>query len=259
VGERLGHAIQRQFETFCRTLVHGPGVESEPGFWRLVTGEPHPLGNYAVVSDATDPEPIRRAIEPLCKIEAPSAAIFPGAVSDEIEAFVGERGYALTESMPAMAVDLDKAARPGLAAGHEFLEIDPEAHREAWNDALAAGYDLPRPVAERFGPGIPLRGPADGTIRYFAVTKDGTMVATSTLFLEGGLAGIYCVSTLPDHRGKGLGAYATAEPLHLVREEGYRVGILQSSAMGESVYRSLGFEQHGVLALYVRPPLPSGG
>ena len=31
------------------------------------------------------------------------------------------------------------------------------------------------------------------------------------------------------------------------RSPGHDIGILQSSAMGESVYRRLGFEQHGVL------------
>jgi GNAT superfamily N-acetyltransferase len=259
MGDRLGPAIEGQLETLFRALLRGPGATLEPGFCRIVTGEPHPLGNFAVLSDPTDGEQVRCAIEPLCGLEAPSAAIFPSGVSDEVRALVAEHGFALAESMPAMAVDLDGLARPDLPADHQFVEIDAASDGDAWDEALATGYGLPLPVATLFGPGAPLRGFAGSAARYYAVVKHGEMVATSMLFLEGGIAGIYCVATLPEHRGRGLGAFATAEPLHRVRAEGYRTGILQSSAMGESVYRRLGFEAHGLMSLYAKSPAPPAG
>jgi hypothetical protein len=254
MGSSLGPAIVQQFETFCRAVLHGSGTTREDGFCRLVTGEPHPLGNFATLSSPVDAELTRRAIEPLRELAMPSAVIFPGEASEELVAVVTESGFALAESMPAMAVDLDALERPGLPAGHELIEVDPARHRDAWNEALSRGYELPSPVAERFGPDRPRANASDCLFRYFAVVADGAMVATSALFLEGGLAGVYCVSTVPEQRGKGLGAHATTEPLHIARDEGYRIGILQSSAMGEPVYKRVGFEQHGVLPLYVRSP-----
>lgn len=63
--------------------------------------------------------------------------------------------------------------------------------------------------------------------QFFAVLRDGQPVSTSLLYLADGLAGIYSVSTLPEERGKGFGAHATAEALRAAFTLGYRVGVLQ--------------------------------
>lgn len=254
MGARLGPSVERQFETICRTLLGGPGSTLEPGFCRIVTGAPHPLGNFAVISDPADAEQSREAIEPLLGLRAPSAAIFPGRPTDPVHECLTGSGYAVAETMPAMAVDLEELRYPETPEGYEFLIIDPLSQRDVWNEALAAGYEIPRVVADLFLPETDLSKSFDGALRYFAVSDGTRLVGTSTLFLEGGLAGIYCVSTHPEHRGKGIGAYATAEPLRWARERGYRIGVLQSSAMGEPVYRRLGFEDYGTLPLYVRMP-----
>jgi GNAT superfamily N-acetyltransferase len=256
LGDRIGGTIERQFETFCRTLLSGPGVINEKGFFRIITGEMHPLGNFAVVSDPSDVDQTHAATRPLCVDDTPAATLFVGAVGDEVEVFLRERGFVLAETMPAMAVDLDRVTLPLLPDGYAIREVHAGADNASWCETFAVGYGLPRPVADAFGPNAAAKIEGDSVARFFAVTGSGGMVATSTLFLEGGLAGIYCVATLPDERGKGLGACVTAEPLRLARQLGYRTGILQSSAIGESVYRRLGFTGFGTLPLYVRTPTP---
>ena len=74
------------------------------------------------------------------------------------------------------------------------------------------------------------------------------------MYLQNGVAGIYAVSTAPDHRRKGLGAHATAEPLRIAAKLGYCVGILQASGPGQPVYRRLGFNEFGPIPLFVRMP-----
>jgi hypothetical protein len=94
----------------------------------------------------------------------------------------------------------------------------------------------------------------DARMQFFAIRRSGAIVCTSACYLEEGLAGIYCVSTLPTERRNGLAAHATAEPLRLAAQLGYRVGILQSSESGHTLYKSLGFADFGGVPFYIRIP-----
>jgi predicted acetyltransferase len=55
-------------------------------------------------------------------------------------------------------------------------------------------------------------------------------------------------------RGQGLAACVTVATLHRSRELGYRVGVLQSSPAGYSIYKRLGFAEFGNVDLYERAP-----
>ena len=96
---------------------------------------------------------------------------------------------------------------------------------------------------------------ADARTQFFGIRRSGRLVAVSMLHLADGLAGIYCVATLPDERGRGLGAHVTAQALRAAHQVGYRVGILQSSAAGHSVYLGLGFKDFGAVSMFVRTPV----
>lgn len=150
-----------------------------------------------------------------------------------------------------MGVDLDRLAAPPPPEGCAFIEAGAE-HDGPWCDALAEGYGMPRSTAGMCGPAAALRLGAADRVRCFGIMKDGAFIATSSIFLHGGYAGVYCVSTLAPERGKGLGAFITAKPLELCRAAGYRTGVLQASEMGAPVYQRLGFETFGAVMLHVR-------
>ena len=91
-------------------------------------------------------------------------------------------------------------------------------------------------------------------LRTFLAIREGKPVATSTLMAEAGVAGLYNVGTVPDARRTGLGRLVSLAALAAGREAGYRVGVLQSSRLGEPVYQAIGFEQRCTFTFATRVP-----
>ena len=79
-----------------------------------------------------------------------------------------------------------------------------------------------------------------------------TPIATSALVLDAGVAGIYAVATLPEARRKGIGRMMSMRALLDARQQGYRVGVLQASAMGYPVYKQIGFREVCRYELYLQ-------
>lgn len=253
--EPIGVLVARHFDLTFRAMMRGPGAEHLPGFLRFVSGTAHPMGNVAIISDPTVTEETRHAAEPLVHCGAPAAVIFPYGAPAPAADVVRALGFTVEASMPAMAVDIEQMAPTVLPPGYDWARIGAGDEGEAWAEALAVGYGLPRPLADVFAPNTTGADMApDAPLQFFAVLRDGRPVSTSVLYLADGLAGIYCVSTLPEERGRGLGAHATAEPLRAAARLGYRVGVLQSSPAGHTVYLGLGFGDYGQIPMFIRMP-----
>jgi GNAT superfamily N-acetyltransferase len=93
--------------------------------------------------------------------------------------------------------------------------------------------------------------------RHYLGLLGGRAVATGTLFLGAGVAGLYFVLTVPEARRRGIGGAITLAALHEARLMGYGVGVLGASEMGVPVYRRLGFQEYCRLTVYEwRPGSP---
>ena len=252
----VAEAIGRHMAAVFRLLNGDPAVHNTPGYVRLITGEPHPLGNFALLADGMDAAAARAGVEPLVACGAPAAVLLPGlACSTEVEAYLGAHGFAAHEPLPAMAVEIATLAPTALPDGHELIRVNHGPEARAWSEAFAVGYELPLPVARAMSPETIAVSPSpDAPLQFFAIRRAGRIVATSMLALHGGLAGVYCVATVPEERGKGMGAHATAEALRRATSLGYRVGVLQSSEAGHRIYRRLGFADYGGVPIFIRIP-----
>ncbi|MEZ5391399.1 MAG: hypothetical protein R2724_00670 [Bryobacterales bacterium] len=103
-GAGLGQAAERHLDLSFRALASNAECSSE-GFMRIMTGEPHPLANFAVVPPDSDAACVEIATEPL-ELKVPSAVIIAGPASPEIDSSLTKRGFVHVGSMPAMAVDI---------------------------------------------------------------------------------------------------------------------------------------------------------
>lgn len=244
--------IADHLDHFFRTVIAPDDALNSSVCLRYITGEPHPLGNLALISRAATAVDVLRDAAVLREGAFPSAIAFLDDGTPEQLAAASDLGFSPAESMPLMSVTPDTLASTALPDEYTFREVTVN-EADAWARAVSAGYGLPLLVGSLFGVDrAAARCP--GKARYFAVEHDGRMVATSLVYLHDGLAGIYGVATLPEHRGKGLGAHMTAEPLRVAWELGYTTGLLQSSEMGAPVYSRIGFRIHGHMALLVRIP-----
>ncbi len=80
---------------------------------------------------------------------------------------------------------------------------------------------------------------------------DGRDVGTALAYDHDGDCGIYNVVTVPEARGRGIGAALTALQLHHARERGCATASLQSTGIAERVCASVGFRDLGRCFEYV--------
>ncbi|MDX9911057.1 MAG: GNAT family N-acetyltransferase [Phycisphaerales bacterium] len=246
------HTIADQMDHLFRAMLSSDDALRTPKCFRYITGQPHPLGNLAIFSRDATPDDIARDAAALRDAPLPTAILFLDEGTPAQRAAASALGFHHAESMPAMSVTPATLASTTMPDGYAIREVGPD-DAESWSIAMSDGYGVPRGIGSLFGIDRAAQR-LPGALRYFAAEHKGRMVATSTLCLHDGLAGIYCVATLPDHRGKGLGAHLTAEPLRTAWGMGYTTGVLQASEMGAPVYTRIGFRTHGHMELLVRIP-----
>jgi predicted acetyltransferase len=79
--------------------------------------------------------------------------------------------------------------------------------------------------------------------RFYIGNFESKPVTSLMLYISSGVAGLHAVSTLKEYRGRGFGLAISIMALLDAFKMGYKVGVLQASALGENLYRKLGFRK----------------
>lgn len=155
------------------------------------------------------------------------------------------RGFNDGGDEPAMAADLT-SAQPDLPPleGLTIERVRDDAGLDAFRWVLSRGFGEGLREADWVAGVYRRIGWSDEVPwRHYAGWLNNEPVSTATLFLTASVAGIYFVSTSPQHRRRGFGTAITRHAMREAQALGCTVAVLGSSPMGYSVYRRLGFDE----------------
>ncbi|TWD74748.1 putative GNAT family acetyltransferase [Kribbella amoyensis] len=169
-------------------------------------------------------------------------------------------GFTAAGGEPGMAVALADLSDEPLGPDQlRIIRVEDDADLGTWATTLARGFgegpkeaDWVAEIYRREGLGDPWR--------HYLGWLDGEPVATTTIFLTPGIAGVYFVMTVPEVRRKGIGAAITRAAVRAAEDVATHA-VLGSSPAGRSVYAGLGFREYCSIDLYewastAKPPSP---
>jgi ribosomal protein S18 acetylase RimI-like enzyme len=91
-------------------------------------------------------------------------------------------------------------------------------------------------------------------IEYYLARLQERDVCTAIGYTVDASVGIFNVATPPEFRRRGYGSIVTAHAVRAGFDAGAEFAYLQSSALGESVYKRLGFREVDVYSVLMREP-----
>jgi GNAT superfamily N-acetyltransferase len=171
--------------------------------------------------------------------------IGPSTQPSDLGARLERHGFTPAPEWAGMSLDLSMVPESSpLSASLTIEEVTDNSAIRTWALAPYGISEAPEPWAEAFSQVFTNLGCSEQDAWHFYLGYwHGEPVARSMLHVAAGVAGIYWVATAEKARRQGIGTALTYQALSDARAMGHRLAILQASAMGESIYRQMGFTE----------------
>ena len=250
-------AIDRNWRASMRAFGLAPHVhlrDDDQIFW-YITGVPDSAFN-SIMYAHLKPDQIDAAVQELHSLRASYAVPMNWLVgADSHPADLGRQlvasGLRHLVDLPLMTVDLQVLRFDrGRPAGVTIQRVDSEPLWAEWAAAEQQGFEVdatlaPAMAALRAGMGI-----GQPPLDHFVARLGDQPVATASLLLAEGIAGVYDVATVPEARGGGIGRAMMLHILEAAREQGYHHAWLQPSEMAYPFYERMGFRVCGACGIF---------
>lgn len=180
----------------------------------------------------------------------------PSSKPDNLNELLLKNGLTLALEAPGMACNLNKlSGKNEMISSLEIIEVENAKTLKLWNDVLMTGFEFPKESFDLFYKMVSLVFLNDNpSASAFLAYYNGKPIATSAVICRFGVAGIYCIATLKEERGRGIGSQITLAPLYKAKTLGYEIAILHSTEMGINIYKRLGFKEYCKVNRFVWNP-----
>jgi ribosomal protein S18 acetylase RimI-like enzyme len=236
--ELVAAANENFLASFRKMAEHGPrgDVREDLGVFAFATGLPLSLFNGCVATQSVARSTFADCLDWVRAHDVP----FRAWVTEDLVSELGD-------VPPAFGLDPTWTAYPGMvlhpisepptATADVTVEPVDAAGREAFLD-VNIRLGVPVELAERL---FPASFGLDPEVRCFVGRLAGEVVGTAIAIRSRQASGVYNVATLPEARRRGVGAALTWAALEAGVSWGQDTIVLQSTEMGYSLYRGMGF------------------
>lgn len=239
----------------------GGELRDDPSLRWTIGGSPIDYHNCVVAADldpADADQAIAESLQRMTDLSVPGSwHVGPSMRPADLGERLIAAGFSHGGAEPGLAVNLAELNEtPTGPADLEITRVDSDDVLATWAETLARGFGEGEREASWVADIYRQEGLEDPWRHYLAYLDDEP-VATATIYLGAGVAGVYFVMTIPKARRRGIGAAITLAGLQGARDSGYRTGVLGSSAAGRSVYAGLGFREFCTIDLYEWSEVPA--
>jgi ribosomal protein S18 acetylase RimI-like enzyme len=175
----------------------------------------------------------------------------PGGLGRALQA----RGFFHNRDMIGMAASLNHLAEfipPNLE--YAFEPVLSQDELREWLPLFAETFSVPHADSGMvFDSFAQVSFAPESEWRHYLIRADGKVVATSSLHLGAGVAGLYNIATRPAYRQHGFGTAITLHTFEQARQMGCMLGTLQTTYPNAlRLYHRIGFEVYCKIGIYQR-------
>ncbi|MEJ1931808.1 GNAT family N-acetyltransferase [Nostoc sp. NIES-2111] len=251
-------ALENNLFAIFTHYAHAKNCEfhSDSNLIRFATGIGFPLFN-GVIRAQLPPEEIDTTISKTLEyFSTKQLPMFwwtgPATQPPDLGKYLEAKGFSNVGVLPAMAIDLSiLPSEKSLSTDLAITTVSDQQSLKYWTEVAAIAFEIPDTQWDAFyNLELSLGWESEKFIRFIGY-ENGLPVATSALYLDGQVAGLYYVGTHPEARRKGFAKAIVLAALYKARSLGYRVATLQASQMGINIYQQIGFQEYFPVTMYL--------